>query len=123
MNRKLHRVLDDIQKTEEKIAAWQEQLRNLNTQREMLENEEIIKSIRSLNLEKRELLAVLEGLQDGKAVIVGDHGNTENPDADGSMETADGLQETENMAPEPGAGASALENRTEREGLESETEN
>ena len=50
MNRKLHRVLDDIQKTEEKIAAWQEQLRNLNTQREMLENEEIIKSISSLKL-------------------------------------------------------------------------
>lgn len=120
MNRKLHRVLDDIQKTEEKIAAWQEQLRNLNTQREMLENEEIIKSIRSLKLEKRELLAVLEGLQDGKAVIVGEHGTMERPGREGGMETAGQPEESENMVPELSAGVMALENSEEREGLENE---
>ncbi len=120
MNRKLHRVLDDIQKTEEKIATWQEQLRNLNTQREMLENEEIIKSIRSLKLEKRELLAVLEGLQDGKAVIVGEHGTMERPGREGGMETAGQPEKAENMVPEPFAGAMASENSEEREGLKNE---
>ena len=46
MNKKLHRVLDEIQKTEEKIAAWQEHLGELNVQKEMLEDAEIIKSVR-----------------------------------------------------------------------------
>ena len=69
MNRKLHRVLDEIQKTEDKIAAWQEHLDELNTQRELLENAEIIKSVRSMKLGSRELLAVLEGVQDGTVIL------------------------------------------------------
>ena len=44
MNKKLRRVLDEIQKTEKKIAAWQEHLGELNVQKEMLEDAEIIKS-------------------------------------------------------------------------------
>ena len=44
MNRKLHRVLDEIQKTEKKIAEWQEHLKELKLLEEQLENEEIIKS-------------------------------------------------------------------------------
>lgn len=56
LSKKLNRVLDEIQKTEEKIAVWQEHLRELNTLREQLENQEIIKSIRSMKLDSRRML-------------------------------------------------------------------
>ena len=69
MNKKLYRVLDEIQKTEEKIAAWQEHLGELNIQKEMLEDAEIIKSVRSMRLNSRELLSVLEGIQNGTVVL------------------------------------------------------
>ena len=59
LSKKLNRVLDEIQKTEEKIAVWQEHLRELNTLREQLENQEIIKSIRSMKLDSRRMLEFL----------------------------------------------------------------
>lgn len=65
MNKKLNRVLNDIQNTEEKIAVWQEHLRELNILRKQLEEQEILKCFRSLKLEGRQMLAVLEGLQNG----------------------------------------------------------
>lgn len=65
MSKKLNRVLDEIQKTEEKIAVWQEHLRELNTLLEQLENQEIIKSIRSMKLDSRRMLEFLEGIQSG----------------------------------------------------------
>jgi hypothetical protein len=65
MNMKLKKILDDIQKTEEKISAWQEQLKQLNTQKKQMEDMEIIKSIRSMKLNSRELLLFLDGLQNG----------------------------------------------------------
>lgn len=65
MSRKLSRVLDEIQKTEKKIEEWRDHLRELNILREQLENQEIIKSIRSLKLDSRRMLEVLEGMQNG----------------------------------------------------------
>lgn len=84
MNRKLHRVLDEIQKTEGKIAEWQEHLNGLNAQRKLLEDAEIIKSVRSMKLGSRELLAVLEGVQDGTIILSKNHetGGTLEGDAD-----------------------------------------
>lgn len=70
MNKRLSRVLDDIQKTEEKIAVWQEHLQELNILREQLEEQEIVKSFRSLKLEGRQMLAVLEGIQNGTIPLV-----------------------------------------------------
>ena len=61
MNKKLHRVLDEIQKTEEKIAAWQEHLGELNVQREMLEDAEIIKSVRSMGSSRKQGVIVCPG--------------------------------------------------------------
>ena len=69
LSKKLNRVLDEIQKTEEKIAVWQEHLRELNTLREQLENQEIIKSIRSMKLDSRRMLEFLEGIQSGTVSI------------------------------------------------------
>lgn len=70
MNKKLNRVLNDIQKTEEKIAVWQEHLRSLNKLREQLEEQEILKCFHSLKLEGRQMLAVLEGIQNGTIPLV-----------------------------------------------------
>lgn len=65
MNTKLSRVLDEIAKTEEKIAVWQEHLEELNIRKKQLEDAEIIKSVRSMKLGSREMLAFLESMQNG----------------------------------------------------------
>ena len=100
MNKKLHRVLDEIQKTEEKIAAWQEHLGELNVQREMLEDAEIIKSVRSMRLNSRELLSVLEGVQNGtvilseKSEMTEDSGSTESMESESRVESTESSEET-----------------------------
>ena len=66
MNMKLKKVLDEIQKTEERITEWQEHLRELNIRKKQLEDAEIIKSIRSMKLNSRELLVVLDKIQTKK---------------------------------------------------------
>lgn len=98
MNRKLKRVLDDIRKTEEKITIWQEHLDELNVQKEFLENEEIIKSIRAMKLDSYTLLETLHGVQNGTVVFSHsgkedsgenaepDHADIESRYADGSLE-------------------------------------
>ncbi len=65
MNRKLLRVLDDIDKTEAKIAEWQAHLESLHKQRVQLEEKEIVKAVRAMNLTSRELVAVVDGLCTG----------------------------------------------------------
>ena len=44
MNMKLKKILDDIQKTEDKIAELQEHLKRQNTLKQQMEDVEIIKS-------------------------------------------------------------------------------
>lgn len=65
MNKKLSKVLDEIQRTEEKIAEWQEHLQELNILRKQLEEREIVKSFRSLKLQSRQMLEILTGIQNG----------------------------------------------------------
>ena len=67
MSRKLDRVLDEIQKTEQKIAEWKLHLREMNAQRKLLEDAEIIKSVRSTKLEGRRLLEFLDRLREEAA--------------------------------------------------------
>ncbi len=69
MNTKLSRILDEIKRTEEKIAAWQEHLEELNIRKKQLEDAQIIKSIRSMKLEGREMLLFLENIQNGTVAI------------------------------------------------------
>lgn len=71
MNMKLKRILDDIQKTEEKIREWQEHLEQLNIQKKQMEDIEIVKSIRSMKLDSRELLLLLDGIQKGSVQLEG----------------------------------------------------
>ncbi len=98
MNEKLHRILNEIQKTEEKIAAWQDHLGELNVQKEMLEDAEIIKSVRSMQLGSRELLAVLEGVQNGTVILSEKPEMTDDSDIDGSTEPGNLSEITENTA-------------------------
>ncbi len=69
MNRKLHRVLEEIQRTEKKIAEWQEHLKELKLLAEQLENQEIVKTIRSMKLDSHRMLELLEGIQSGTVSI------------------------------------------------------
>lgn len=112
MNKKLNRVLDDIQKTEEKIAVWQEHLRELNTLREQLEEQEIVKSFRSLKLESRQMLAVLEGIQNGTIPLV-NAGEENLPGVVEKMET--GVPETAEEKQMPGNTASESEDMSNEE--------
>ena len=69
MNMKLKKILDDIQKTEDKIAELQEHLTRQNTLKQQMEDVEIIKSFRSMKLDSRELLVLLDGIQKGTVTI------------------------------------------------------
>lgn len=65
MNLKLNRVIEDIEKNEKKVAEAQAQLKVLRQQRKQLEDQEIIKSIRSMQLDDGDMLRLLYGIQDG----------------------------------------------------------
>lgn len=63
MNTRLKRVLEEIQKTKKRIAEWQEHLKQLNVRKKQMEDAEIIKSVRSMKLDSRQLLEVLDRIQ------------------------------------------------------------
>ena len=65
MNARLKRLLEEIRKTEKRIAEWQEHLKELNVRRKQMEDAEIIKSVRSMKLDSRQLLEVLDRIQNG----------------------------------------------------------
>lgn len=65
MNVKLNRVIEEIEKIETRISEWQAQLRQLKQQRKQLEDQEIIKTIRSMQLSDADMLRMLYGIQDG----------------------------------------------------------
>ena len=69
MNMRLKKVLDDIQKTEDKIAELQEHLKRHISLKQQMEDMEIIKSFRSMKLDSRELLVLLDGIQKGTVTI------------------------------------------------------
>lgn len=85
-------MLDEIEKTETKITQWQEHLKMLLIQKKQLEDTEILKSIRSMRLESRELLQVLEKLQKGEFQFTGN--NYENPRKNDFSEKEETKEET-----------------------------
>lgn len=91
MNMKLKKLLNDIQKTEDKIAELQEHLKRQNTLRQQMEDIEIVKSFRSMKLDSRNLLVLLDGIQKGTVTI--------QMDEDGiTVENAKAPQKKENNA-------------------------
>lgn len=69
MNMRLKKVLDDIQKTEEKIVELQEYVKRLKIQKKQMEDAEIIKAIRSMKMDSREMLTFLDGIQKGTVTM------------------------------------------------------
>lgn len=89
MNTRLKRVLEEIQKTEKRIAEWQEHLKELHVRRKQMEDAEIIKSVRSMKLDSRQLLEVLEHIQNGAELFLDADGQKSGEDMNGliGMET------------------------------------
>ena len=92
MNMKLKKILDDIQKTEDKIEELQEHLKRQNTLKQQMEDVEIIKSFRSMKLDSRELLVLLDRIQKGTVTI------QMNEDGGITVEDAKAPQKKENNA-------------------------
>ena len=69
MNMRLKKVLDDIQKTEDKILELQEYVKKLKIQKKQMEDAEIIKAIRSMKMDSRKMLAFLDGIQNGTVTM------------------------------------------------------
>ena len=69
MNMRLKKVLDDIQKTEDKILELQEYAKKLKIQKKQMEDAEIIKAIRSMKMDSREMLTFLDGIQNGTVTM------------------------------------------------------
>lgn len=69
MNMRLKKVLDDIQKTEDKILELQEYVKKLKIQKKQMEDAEIIKAIRSMKMDSREMLIFLDGIQNGTVTM------------------------------------------------------
>ena len=92
MNMRLKKVLDDIQKTENKILELQEHVRQLRIQKKQMEDAEIIKAIRSMKMDSREMLTFLDGIQNGTVTMQFDEeGNL-------SMDNSEtGIKKEENM--------------------------
>lgn len=86
MNRRLYRVNEEIEKTEGKIAGLQEYLQTLNVRRKQMEDAEIVRTVRTMKLEGRELLAFLAALQEG-TVILPDPGGEGVPEKGEQAET------------------------------------
>ena len=103
MNMRLKKVLDDIQKTENKILELQEHVRQM-------EDAEIIKAIRSMKMDSRKMLTFLEGIQNGTVTMQFDEEGNLSMD---SSET--GIKKEENMDREM-----STELIEEREDLEDE---
>lgn len=106
MNMRLKKVLDDIQKTENKILELQEHVRQLRIQKKQMEDAEIIKA----KMDSRKMLTFLDGIQNGTVTMQFDEEGNLSMD---SSET--GIKKEENMDREMSTGL--IE---EREDLEDE---
>lgn len=89
----IKKLLNDIQKkTEDKIAELQEHLKRQNTLRQQMEDIEIVKSFRSMKLDSRSLLVLLDRIQKGTVTI------QMNEDGGITVEDAKAPQKKENNA-------------------------
>lgn len=120
MNTKLSRVLDEIAKTEEKIAVWQEHLEELNIRKKQLEDAQIIKSVRSMKLGSREMLAFLESMQNGTLPVPLAQTGVDAGQAEGMLQKSGDYGRTETGQGEMGNNSEPEEVPAEREDKEDE---
>lgn len=95
MSKKLQKFLDEADKLEAKIAEMQDNLRGIRKAQKEEEDCEIIRSIRGRKLGGRELLALLEGIQDGSVTFLINEKMTDNePSARESVPEMEDMIET-----------------------------
>ena len=68
MNPQYEKICSEIEKIEEKIQKLQTRLNNLYEKRTEMENTEIISAIRSLVMDKEQLMGFLEDMKKGKEI-------------------------------------------------------
>lgn len=73
MNPKYQKVLSDIEKAEKKKSEIEGQLKELYDKKTELENLEIINTVRSMVMDKDQIMAFLSSMKDGTKTA----GNTE----------------------------------------------
>ena len=69
MSTRLEKINEEIKRIEKRIALQQDQLKGAIQRRKDIENEEIIRSFRTLNLDHKELVSVVNGLQNGTITV------------------------------------------------------
>lgn len=107
MNKRIKRYLEEIEKTESRIAELQQYLKGVQTALKQEENNEMIKSIRGMKLNSHQLFDLLNGIQDGRITFTADgEFHSENADGDslfnkeqmdGSEEKSSGTSESEEL--------------------------
>lgn len=81
MNKKLKRYIEEEEKTVAKIAELQTYLKEIRTARKAEEDQEIVRSVRTMKLSPRDLFELLNGIQKGN-VSVQSVSETEEPDSE-----------------------------------------
>ena len=91
MSLRLERAIDEVNRIERKIQLYQNQKKEAMARLKLVENEEIIKSIRALNLDRNSLVELLKGIQDGTVTFseVKEKEDTHNTNPIGGKEQPD----------------------------------
>ena len=69
MSRRLKRLIEEEERTTAKIEELQEHLKEIKIARKQEEDQEIVRSIRTMKLGARALFSLLSGIQDGSVSI------------------------------------------------------
>ena len=69
MSMRLERAIDEVNRIERRIQMYQNQKREAMARLKLVENEEIIRSVRAMNLNRNDLVNLLKGLQEGKVTF------------------------------------------------------
>lgn len=89
MSKKLSRYLEDIEKTEKKMAELKAHLEAVRQSQKADEDAEIVRSIRSMNVKGWDLLRLLDSIQNGTVELrpVESAGNSDARNEDDTPET------------------------------------
>ncbi|MCI6767109.1 MAG: DUF4315 family protein [Lachnospiraceae bacterium] len=69
MSKRLKRLIEEEERTIAKIEELQEHLKEIRIARKQEEDQEIVRSIRTMKLGARELFSLLSGIQEGSVAI------------------------------------------------------
>lgn len=69
MNKRIKKYMEEIEQTESKIADLQAYLKGIRNALKEEEDKEMIKSIRGMNLDRKDLHVLLNGLRDGNVTF------------------------------------------------------